>query len=107
MSPFLITTHLSEITERSWIEPVVIFKYSSECSSSKDVSEDLEKRIAEKKLASPVYLVTVQTLPVMSDKIREMFNIKHESPQIIILNKGKVTYEAHHLAINPDKFVFN
>ena len=102
MPKFWITTHLSEILEESDKQPIIIFKYSNECGSSEVLKTKLEK----KNLSIPIYLVTVQTEPVLSQKISEQFDIKHESPQIIILNKRKVTYRAHHNEIKIEKFKF-
>ena len=106
MSYFRETTHLSEIIEESNIEPVIIFKYSNICNSSERLHNEFRQKIKEKKINNPIYLVTVQTEPVLSEKIAEMFGVKHESPQILILNKGKLTYTAHHYYIKPEKFVY-
>lgn len=103
---FHTTTHLSEILDASQREPVIIFKYSSECGTSSDLKKIFEKEIADKKLNSPIYIVVVQDHRVLSNKIAEMFDITHESPQIIILNKGKVTYTAHHRDIDIQNFKF-
>ena len=104
--PWLLTTHLSEILDGSQKQPVIIFKYSSDCGTSAELKLKLEKAVTEKKLDSPIYIVVVQDHPVLSKKIAEMFDITHESPQIIILNKGKVTYTAHHRDIKIENFVF-
>ncbi len=106
MRIFKETSHLSEIIEESNTEPVIIFKFSSECNSSCRLYNKLEKEILDKTLKAPVYLVTVQKQPVLKEKIAEMFNIKHESPQILILIKGKVVYTAHHNSIKIEDFVF-
>ena len=100
MSTFRTTTHLSEILEESEKQPVVIFKYSSKCGSSARLKEKLERKMADKILSSPVYLVTVQTERVLSNKIAKWFGIKHESPQIFVIGKGKIMYTAHHHAID-------
>jgi len=92
--------------EESDKEPVVIFKYSSRCNTSTDLEKILKKAIEEKIVTSPIYKVTVQTEPVLSKNIAKNFGIKHESPQIIILDKGKVTYTAHHKNIRIENFVF-
>ena len=105
MHYFLETTHLSEIMEASDKEPVIIFKYSSECGSSDRLLTKLEKSIKEKSLKAPVYKVTVQIHKALSAKIAEMFEVKHQSPQILILNKGKLTYTAHHNSIKIEEFV--
>ncbi len=100
MRIFQITTHLSEILEKSAKEPVVIFKYSNECGSSERLKVKFQDKILEKTLKFPIYLVTVQIQKVLSNKIEEWFSIKHESPQVLVIDKGKVTYTAHHDAID-------
>lgn len=107
MDKFLKTTHLSEILEKSNESPVIIFKYSSECGSSPRLSIEFQKAIDEKIIIHPVYIVVIQNHRTLSNKIEELFQIKHESPQIIILSKGKVTYTAHHRNINIKNFKYN
>lgn len=102
---FFETTYLSEILEESKKQPVIIFKYSDNCGSSDRLSDLFEKNIKEKKLKLPIYKVTVQTMPALSRKISEHFGLKHETPQIIIVNDGKITYTAHHRNIKIDDFV--
>lgn len=106
MSYFRETTHLSEILDESNKNAVIIFIYSSECNTSSILSDNLEKWIVENNIQTPRYKVTVQKQPALSQKIEQWFNIKHESPQIIIVNKGKVTYTAHHHDININNFIF-
>ncbi len=102
MIAFKVTTHLSEILEESKKMPVIIFKYSSECGSSARLKNKLDASHIE----YPVYLITVQKERTLSNKISDWFNLKHESPQILIINGGKITYSAHHNAIDPLKFVY-
>ncbi len=103
MSDFHFTTHLSEILEKSDSEKVIIFKFSDSCLSS----TRLENKIKETIHSSPIkiYKVTVQTEPVLSKKIEEHFEIKHETPQIIVLEKRKVVYTAHHSSIKIKDFL--
>lgn len=107
---FKKTSHLSDIIEASQKEPVIIFKFSSECNSSARLKEqfekEAEKEVEEKRLIAPIHIVIVQTQPALSKNIADMFEITHESPQIIILNKGKVTHTAHHHDIKIENFKF-
>ncbi len=96
METFRKTTHLSEIIEASEKSPAIIFIYSNSCNTSAYLEAEIEKNILEKKIKYPVYQITVQTEPSLSKRIEEYFAIKHESPQIIILDKGKVILTAHH-----------
>lgn len=102
MEKFKQAKGFSEILEESQKQPVVIFKYSSECLSSKRLSNALEKKLEDKNFP-PIYLIVVQDQPTLSKNIAEFFDIKHESPQIIAVHKGKTTYTAHHNAIEIDK----
>ncbi|KND47839.1 MAG: hypothetical protein AB201_02920 [Parcubacteria bacterium C7867-006] len=105
MSLFKKTTHLSEILEKSENNTVTIFKYSDDCNTSSKLADDIENKIRERKINPVIYMVTVQTEPVLSKKIEEWFQIKHETPQIIQIQNGKVIYTAHHKEIYVEKFL--
>lgn len=104
---FLVTTHLSDMLEKSYETPVIVFKYSNECGTSSKLKQELEEVMDDKSFVYPIFLVTVQIHRSLSQKIEEMFEIKHESPQVIILNKGKVTFTVHHKDIKIDKFKYS
>lgn len=96
---FKITTHLQDILEDSQKNPVIIFKYSNSCKSSEDLKKNFEKIFSKNKLQNQVYLITVQIQINLSNKIEEYFNIKHESPQIIVLEDKKVVFFRNHKSI--------
>ena len=121
---FIKANSLSEIIEESQKNPIIIFKYSSECNGSTRLAQELaklssldsvaqsnnvrfrEKSIDEKKLNSLIYKVVVQTQPALSQNIAEFFDVQHQSPQILIVNNGKLTYTAHHNSIQIEDFIF-
>lgn len=105
MSVFKKTTHLSEIIEASDKQTVTIFIHSNNCNASSRIEEQIENEIDRSAAKPTVFMVTVQTEPVLSSKIEEWFDIKHESPQIITISKGKVLYTAHHDNINLAEFI--
>lgn len=96
MTEFQHTSHLSEILEHSHKEPVVIFKFSTECNSSKFLQNEFKNSMDKGELKNPIYLVTVQTQKVLSGKIEEMFHIKHESPQVFVIYRSQVLWTEHH-----------
>ncbi|MFZ2522732.1 MAG: bacillithiol system redox-active protein YtxJ [Minisyncoccia bacterium] len=104
MFGFIETTHLSEIIEGSEKETVAILKYSNDCGSSARLVSEIEKIASHGKIM-PIYLVTVQKHIVLSAKIAEMFEVKHESPQIFILKSGKVLYTEHHKKIDLNRII--
>ena len=105
MRLFKRTTHLSSIIEDSEGKVVTIFKYSDDCGTSSRLADKIENEIVTRKLEPIIYMVTVQTEPVLSKKIEEWFDIKHESPQIITILNGKVIYTNHHNNINIEEFI--
>ena len=75
MSHFRLTTHLSQIVEDSHTESVIIFIHSADCNGSGRVYDEIKRRLEEKRLIVPIYLVTVQEMPVLSKKIEDFFDI--------------------------------
>jgi bacillithiol system protein YtxJ len=95
MKAFLKTSYLSDILEYSKKSKVVIFKFSKNCGSSHRLVEKI-KKIRKKENLLPIFLVTLQEQKSLSQNISEYFNIKHESPQIIIIKDGEVVNNANH-----------
>lgn len=96
MDTFREANYISEIIEESQKNPIIIFKYSNSCITSERLRQTLEKEVAEKRLTKPIFLVTVQTNKALSKNVEDYFEIKHESPQIILVNKGKVVDSKNH-----------
>lgn len=96
MQELLQPTTLHEITRATG--PYVIFKHSRDCGQSRDILEDCRLLIGH----IPVYMVTVQTTPALSEKIARYFDIQHETPQILLIEKDAVLYHASHRDISID-----
>ncbi|MFZ2522861.1 MAG: bacillithiol system redox-active protein YtxJ [Minisyncoccia bacterium] len=99
MKPFLEISHLSDIIEHSSKQNVIIFKYSNSCGSSERLRQEL-KSLLEKNELPPVYLITVQIQKALSKQIEEYFDLKHESPQILVIKSGKLVESGDHGRIN-------
>jgi bacillithiol system protein YtxJ len=74
---------------------VVIFKHSGRCPISRTARSEVERFVQEMP-DTPVYLVDVIHNPAISEHIAERAGIRHESPQSIVLRKGKVVWHASH-----------
>lgn len=90
------TTHLSEILEKSESDKVIIFIHSSKCYQSDKVKEHIEGAVLANKIKNLVFLVVVQDHPVLSKKIEDNFGVKHESPQLLVVQNGKVLQTLNH-----------
>ena len=81
--------------------PVLIFKHSTECGISGGAYRRIAKWLDEKgEDAPPLYLVKVIERRPVSQKIAGMLKVKHESPQLILLENKKPVWDTSHEAID-------
>jgi bacillithiol system protein YtxJ len=80
----------------------LVFKNSIYCGISKNAIREFEKFVDTIKDEFKVYIVDVNRNRELSQKIAEKAQVKHESPQIILLEKGKVKWNASHWNITFD-----
>lgn len=90
---------LDEIIEESNRRPVLIFKHSTRCSISIMAVQRVESNWPiEADEAKAYYLDLLKYRPV-SNEIEYLFNVVHQSPQVLIIKDGKCTYHASHSQI--------
>jgi bacillithiol system protein YtxJ len=90
---------LEEIRLKSNEFPCVIFKHSTRCSISTVALQRLENTLEPSSKASYFYLDLLKFRSV-SNKVADLFKIHHESPQVLLINKGECYYEETHLGID-------
>jgi len=78
---------LKEFIALSKRKPIAIFKHSTRCSlSGWNINDnDIE-----------MYYLDLLNYRNISDKIASVFNVEHQSPQLIVLSQGDVLYHASH-----------
>jgi bacillithiol system protein YtxJ len=94
---------LNQILEESKNRPVVIFKHSTSCSISATAKSRLERQWGNAGLedVTPYYLDLISYRPI-SNEIAEILQVRHESPQLLLVQDGMCTYHASHLGISID-----
>lgn len=92
---------IETLAEKSKSQPIVIFKHSTICSISSTAKNRLERQWQEAGLdaVQPYYLDLLAFRPV-SNEIADFFKVRHESPQLLLIQDGICTYNASHLGIN-------
>lgn len=88
------TEQLEEIREKSGYS--IIFKHSTRCSISLMAKKHFE---AEWDLLSPhttVYFIDVLNARAVSTAAAEQFNVRHESPQLLLIKDGECIYDSSH-----------
>ncbi|MEM6646932.1 MAG: bacillithiol system redox-active protein YtxJ [Bacteroidota bacterium] len=88
---------LGDAIRRSDDEPVVLFKHSATCPISSGANQRLTKMAEASEL--PIYRLVVQESRALSDAIEEQFGVRHESPQVLVLVNGAVTFHTSHSSI--------
>ena len=94
---------LIRIKEKSFQKPQVLFKHSTRCGTSSLVLNRLER--AKEIPEADFYFLDLIRYRDVSDKIADLFNVYHESPQVLLIKNGKCHYEESHLGI--DMFELN
>ncbi|WP_342442310.1 bacillithiol system redox-active protein YtxJ [Lysinibacillus sp. FSL K6-0075] len=95
MQRIMTLDNWSEVLEQSKLKPCLVLKISMTCISS--ISALKEYKALQTKL--PKYLVIVQMDRVVSNAIACDLQVKHESPQLIILQGKKGIWQATHYKI--------
>lgn len=92
---------LEQLKEKSYEQPIIIFKHSTRCPISHMALSWFERswEDAEAGSAEPWFLDLIQYRPV-STKVAELFDVRHESPQLLLIENGRCTYHRSHSNIS-------
>lgn len=91
---------LTELEKESESKTVVIFKHSTRCGISRMVLNNFERNYDLKKDEGlKLYFLDLLANRDISNEVANRFNVRHESPQMIILKDRKVVQHASHHSI--------
>ncbi|MEI9918894.1 MAG: bacillithiol system redox-active protein YtxJ [Bacteroidota bacterium] len=88
---------VQDIIKESETSPVLVFKHSTTCSISAMALHRLER----KSIDARVYYLDLRAHRDVSNLIASTFDVEHESPQVLIIDKGKAVYHRSHSEISP------
>ena len=80
---------------------VAILKHSTSCPLSSLAKNRLDRALAEGQLDLPVYYLDLLRHRGVSNLVAAELGVRHESPQLIVVDKGAAVYASSHLAIDP------
>ncbi|WP_044642186.1 bacillithiol system redox-active protein YtxJ [Risungbinella massiliensis] len=89
---------LAKVYEHSQQEKVVLLKHSTTCPISTAALDEV-KKFAKTNPTCPVYVVYVIESRPISLQIAEDLAVRHESPQVIVLENKKASWSASHWKI--------
>ncbi|MEF8816559.1 MAG: bacillithiol system redox-active protein YtxJ [Salinibacter sp.] len=94
------TADWTDAQDQSEDHPVVVFKHSSACSVSGKANKELHRLAEDTPL--PVYKLVVQESRALSNTIAEALNVRHETPQAIVLAARDPVFDASHFDVTAD-----
>jgi len=92
---------LDRVLESTGQAPALIYKHSLTCGTSAYALDQLTRLAAE--VSIPIHLVPVQTARAVSDAIAERLGVRHESPQLILVDHGAARWHASHFRVTADR----
>ena len=99
---------LEEIQEQSKSTPVLIYKHSTRCPTSRLVLDKLERRWEQDAMQQMrTYYLDLLSYREVSNKIEEIFDVVHQSPQVLIIKDGKAVYDSSHYEIEYERIKEN
>lgn len=90
---------LEGIVEKSKHRPQIIYKHSLTCGIS-GMTLRMFNGSYEQGTECDLYFLTIQSHRDISDAVVSQFGVRHESPQLLIIKDGKVTFHTSHGAIS-------
>jgi bacillithiol system protein YtxJ len=92
---------IDQVIAASEEKPVLLFKHSTRCSiSSMSLDRLLRNWKPEDSDKITPYYLDLLAYRNLSNLVAERFGIPHESPQVLLIQKGKVTYHESHYGIS-------
>ncbi|MBK5500438.1 bacillithiol system redox-active protein YtxJ [Peribacillus sp. TH14] len=82
-------------------ETFLLFKHSLTCPVSAEAYEQYEKYMAANEELKTAYLAVQEARP-LSNYVADTFDIKHQSPQVILFKNGKPAWNESHWRITYD-----
>ena len=94
---------LEDIKTKSFQRVQVIFKHSTSCSISSVAKNRLEKGIYPSDI--DFYYLDLIKYRSISNAVADLFQVHHESPQVIVVRNGECIYDESHYGINIDEIL--
>ena len=92
---------LDEILAESTKQPVLIYKHSTRCNISRSAFDRLERKW-DAAAAGNIkrYFLDLLSYREISNRISDMFEVEHQSPQILVISNGKSVLDLSHYDID-------
>jgi len=97
--PVTSAADLEAVWSASQVEPVILFKHSQSCG----VSLMAREMLAEGGVPAPVHEIVVQRSRDLSQAVTERLGVRHESPQVFVVVRGRAAWHSSHSGITAER----
>lgn len=95
---------LGDLVEASHSKPLVIYKHSTRCSISALTFDRLNRGLGHNNVGNTnTCFLDIIKHRELSNKIANDFNVRHQSPQILLIKSQNCTYHDSHFGISGDE----
>src|SRR5712691_9103735 len=95
LTPLEHLDELHRLIEDSQSRPVLLFKHSYTCGTSREALDDRGLEGSALQYA----MVTVQTHRAVSNAVAQQLGVRHETPQALLIRDGRVVWSASHFRV--------
>lgn len=107
-TPLISVDEIKTIKEISKRQSILIFKHSTRCGISRVVIKKFESLFNEENKQLKVYYLDLLNFREVSSKLSEVFQVIHQSPQLLVIKNGiSVNDESHYeiIKVNLSKYI--
>ena len=98
-TPLISVDEINTIKEISKNHSILIFKHSTSCGISRMVMKQFESLFNEENKHLKVYYLDLLNFREVSSKLSEVFQVIHQSPQLLVVKNGISVYQESHYEI--------
>ena len=98
-TPLISVEEINTIKEISINKSILIFKHSTRCGISRMVIKEFESLFNEENKQLKVYYIDLLNFREVSSKLSEVFQVIHQSPQLLVIKNGISVYNESHYEI--------
>jgi bacillithiol system protein YtxJ len=92
---------IDQIRQESNEKLILIFKHSSRCNISRATLDRLERNWKEEEMGKvKPYFLDLISYRNVSNELAEVFDVEHESPQVLLIEKEVSAYNRSHFEID-------
>jgi len=98
--PLTELNQLTTLIPQSKLKPILIFKHSTRCGVSRMALKSFEKEFDIESETVDMYFLDLLNYREISSEISIKLNVRHQSPQVLVLKNGHVIYNDSHYQIS-------